>query len=126
MPSDAPSPVSKREFFQNHIIQWLLAFSVLAQGALWGICFWFFRGREDAVLLRFNVYLGADPASLGPWYAPYGIPLLAGVFLLVQMFFSWRFFRERDRVMAHLMIFGGGIIQLSALIALVSVIVSNR
>lgn len=116
----------QNEFLKNHIVQWLFVVSILLNFSLWGICAWFFQKSEASILLRFNVYLGEDPTSMGVWYAPYEIAGMAGIFLIIQMIFSWKFFQRKDRVMAHLMIFGGGVLQVSALIALVSIVLGNQ
>lgn len=118
--------VSKKEFFTNHTVQWLFAFSLLLHFVLWGMCIGFFQGDGGLVTLRFNIYLGSDPASIGPWYTPYQIPLGAGIFLVAHLIGAWFFFKRRDRIMAHLIVFSGIIIQIAALIALVSIILKNR
>lgn len=118
--------VIRKEFFRNHIIQWLFAFAFLLHIILWIGCAWFFHKGGVPVALRFNVYLGIDPTSISPWYSPYRIPVGAFIFLGVQMILSWRFFREKDRIMAHLMVLCGGIVQIAALIALASVVLGNR
>jgi hypothetical protein len=119
-------PVTKKDFFRNHLIQWIFAFTFLLHLFLWGVCFWFFWGEKELVVLRFNVYLGIDPTSISPWYTPYRIPIMATLALVIQIYLAWKFFREKDRVMAHLMLFCGGIVQIAGLIALVSVILGNR
>lgn len=116
-----------REFFRNHIVQWLFAFSFLVNILLWIACAWFFRPGDESITLRFNAYLGVDPLSMGmAWYTPYQIPLVSGMFLCIQMALSWWFFRRQDRIVAHLMVFCGGIIQCFACIALWSVVLINR
>lgn len=117
---------SKNEFFSNHIIQWLFAFAFFLHILVWGVCIWFFHRDDGLITLRFNVYLGSDPTSMSPWYAPYQIPLMGLLTFAIQIILSWMFFRERDRVMAHLMLLCGGIVQIVALIALVSVVLENR
>ncbi len=116
----------RKEFFRNHVIQWLFAFAFLLHIILWAGCTWFFHKEGVPVALRFNVYLGVDPTSISPWYSPYEIPVAAFIFLVMQMILAWRFFREKDRIMAHLMVLCGGMVQIAALIALVSVILGNR
>lgn len=114
------------EFFGNHVVQWLFAFSVLGNGVAWGICAWFFHRREATVIMKYNAYLGIDPASVGTWHDPYALPIAALVFLGIHALFAWHFFQRKDRVMAHLSLFCGASLQFFTLIALSSIVLVNR
>jgi hypothetical protein len=80
-------------FFQNHIVQWLCALALLLNALLWGVCVFFFHNINETVLMRYNAYLGVDPRSGGPWYAPYQIPFVAsiffGIFVLISMMLNY-------------------------------------
>lgn len=114
------------EFFGNHVVQWLLAFSVLGNGMLWGACAWFFHRREATVVMKYNAYLGIDPMSVGTWTAPYVLPITALLFLIVHALIAWHFFQKKERVMAHISLFCAVSIQFFACIALASIILVNR
>ena len=118
--------VGEQGFFRNHIVQWLFAFGVLGNIILWSVCAWFFSDRFIAVSMRYNVYLGIDSRSTGPWYAPYGIPLVLLVFFIVSIGMARRFFVHQDRVLAHIILFGSAIMQLYGLVGLTALILVNR
>ncbi len=113
------------QYLQNHFFQWMFLFSFLVHSVLWGLLLYFVRPSEIPILLRYNVYLGLDLTYVVSWYEAYGIPLLGGIFLFLNVFFSFFFFRRGDYFASYIVLLGGIFIQITALISVIAVILIN-
>jgi len=118
-------PLRAREFFGNHSVQWMILVAFLANAAAWGLIAYFIRPSEVPILLRYNVYLGFDLNYVVSWKEAYVIPAAAALFLFVNIFMAFLFFRRPDRFASHIVLLGGICVQFAAIIAAVAVVLVN-
>lgn len=113
----------KQEFFSNTVVHWALIGSLFLNGVCWGFLAFFVRPVDFPIILHYNVYFGVD--IIGDWWQAYLLPFIGLVVLIVNMFLSYIFFKQKERVISYLLLLASLIVQISALIAAGSIILIN-
>lgn len=114
---------SKNDFFQNHIVLWLLLFGFIANVANWSIL-GIFMNRVDAnVILHYNVYFGVD--MLGKWTLAFVMPAVGLAVYLINGCLADYFYRNKERVASYVLLLAALMVQLSLIIASAAVILIN-
>jgi len=119
-------PLRMSQYLQDSFVQWALLSSIFLHISIWGMLLYFIRPSEIPILLRYNVYLGLDLHSLVPWYHALYIPLASLILLLINSMISFLFFRRGDLFASYIILFGGGFIQISAMISAIAIILVNQ
>lgn len=115
-----------RRYLQDHFVQWMFLSSLFINGVIWAILLYFLQPSEIPILLRYNVYLGFDLHSLVPWHYALSIPLAGLILLLVNVLVSFLFFRKKDFFASYIILFGGVLVQASAIVSVVAIVLVNQ
>ena len=110
-------------FFQNRIVFWLSILSLAANLVDWVILKIFIKPVDFPIILHYNVYFGVD--KLGDWNKVFLLPSLGLVLLLTNLFLSRHFYRQKERIASHLLLMATLMLQLSLIVASVSIIIIN-
>lgn len=111
------------EFFKNLIVRWLLVGTILLNIANWVLMVIFIRPVDFKIILHYNVYFGVD--LIGDWWQPYILPSMGTVFLLVNLAMAQRFYRQKERIAAHILLLASLMIQAGLIIASSAIVMIN-
>lgn len=111
------------EFFKNAIIHWLLAGAFFLNVAIWILLAIFIRPVDFKIIFHYNVYFGVD--LIGDWWQPYILPAMGLVFLVVNLGLAFRFYQQRERIAAYILLLASLMIQVGLLIASAAIVVIN-
>jgi len=112
-----------QEYFKNPIVLWLLALSFLINLTNIVSLAIFVKPVDFPIILHYNVYFGVD--VLDGWEKVYLMPAI-GIFLfLVNTFLGLYFFNRKERIASHILMIANLMIQLSLLVASLSIILIN-
>jgi len=113
----------KQEYFRSHIVIWLLILSIISNLADWILLRIYIKPVDFPIILHYNVYFGID--MTGNWRQVYVLPLI-GIFLfLTNLLLSIYFYKQKERIASYLLLMATLMVQLSVIIASVSVIIIN-
>lgn len=110
-------------YFQSYVVIWLLALSVIANISNWVVLKLFIKPVDFPIILHYNVYFGVD--MVGSWKQVYFLPALGIGLFLVNAALSVYFYRQKERIASYLLLLATLMIQLSLIVASVSVIIIN-
>lgn len=115
--------IKNNDFFENHIILWLLFFNLIANLINWaGIAFFINRtGRE--IILHYNVYFGVD--RTGSWPESFLMPGIGLALFLLNFYLAFFFYKNKERVASYVILLASLMVQLSLIIGSISVILIN-
>lgn len=113
----------KGEFFQNKIVLWLVVLSLFLNLADWAMLAIFIKPIDSPIILHYNVYFGVDMA--GSWKMVFILPSIGLTLFLVNFFLAKYFYSKLERIACHILLIAGFMIQLSLIIASLSVILIN-
>jgi hypothetical protein len=113
----------KKDFFQNHIVLWLLVFNFLANLINWLILAFFINKSEGNIILHYNVYFGVD--NLGNWKEVFLMPSIGLILFLINFYLSFFFYENKERIASYILFMTALMVQLSLIIASISVILIN-
>ena len=111
------------EYFQGHIVRWLLALIVVANLANWAALKIFIQPVDLPIIIHYNVYFGVD--MLGDWKNLFLMPAIGLFLFLVNLSLSLYFYQRKERIASYLLLIATLMIQLSLIVASVSVIIIN-
>lgn len=111
------------DFFKSHISVRLLVLNLLFNLIDWSILFIYIKPVDFPIILHYNVYFGVD--MLGEWQQVYLLPVIGLFLFIVNFSLSVYFYRGKERIASYLLLMAGMMIQLSLIIASVSVIIIN-
>lgn len=111
------------DFFKNQIIIWFLSVGFLVNFSNWIILKIFIKPVDFPIILHYNVYFGVD--MTGSWKQVYFLPSIGFVLLVINSLFSVYFYNQKERVASYILLLSAIMIQLSLVIAAVSVIIIN-
>lgn len=111
------------EFFKSAIANWLIVLSLLANLINWIILVIFVRPIDLPIILHYNVYFGVD--MMGNYHEVYILPLIGIILFLVNWLLSIFLFDKKERIASYLLLMAALMIQLSMIVASVSVIIIN-
>jgi len=112
-----------QEYFRNPIVLWLLALSLLINIISIVILAIFVKPVDFPIILHYNVYFGVD--VLDGWEKVYLMPAIGIFLLLVNTFLGLYFFNCKERIAGHILMIANLMIQLSLLVASISIILIN-
>jgi len=111
------------EYFRSLIVRWLLLFIGVANLANWAALKIFIQPVDLPIILHYNVYFGVD--MLGGWKNLFLLPAVGLFLFLINLFLSLYFYRRKERSASYLLLIATLMIQLSLIVASVSVIIIN-
>lgn len=112
-----------QEYFRSVIVLWLLGLSLAVNVANWIILKIFIQPVDFPIILHYNVYFGVD--VLDEWQKVYIMPLI-GVFLfIVNILLGLYFYKQKERIASYVLAIANLMIQLSLLVASISIILIN-
>lgn len=112
-----------QEYFKGHIVRWLLVFIGAANVANWAALKIFIQPVDLPIILHYNVYFGVD--MLGGWKNLFLLPAVGLILFLINFFLSLYFYKRKERIASYLLLMATLMIQLSLIVASVSVIIIN-
>jgi len=112
-----------QEFFKSHIVVWLIALSLVANVANWIILRVFIKPVDFSIILHYNVYFGVD--MLGDWKRVFLLPIIGLIIFFINLFLAIYFYERKERIASYLLLMAVLMIQLSLIIASVSLIIIN-
>lgn len=112
-----------QEYFQSHIILWLLILSFTVNLIDWLILRIWVKPVEFSIILHYNVYFGVD--SIGNYHQAYVLPAIGLILFLINFFLSLYFYRQKERIASYILLMAMLMIQLSLIVASTSVILIN-
>ena len=112
-----------QEYFKSHIVIWLLILSLAANLADWAILKIWVKPVDFPIILHYNVYFGVD--LVGGYRQVYVLPLIGFVLFLINSTLSLYFYGQKERIASYILLMAVLMIQLSLIVASVSVILIN-
>lgn len=113
----------KKDYWHGRIVLWLLVSAVFANLINWLIIVVFIRPVVPTIILHYNVYFGVDMMGNPKWV--FVLPAIGLFLLLVNNFLAIYFYDNKERIASYILLTGALMIQLSLLIATLSVIIIN-
>ena len=112
-----------QDFFQNGIVRWLSILSLAANAAIWIGLKIFIKPVDLPIILHYNVYFGVD--NLGDWRQVFILPVLGLILFAINFSLAIHFYGQKERIASHILLMATLMLQLSLLVAAVSVIIIN-
>lgn len=112
-----------QEFFHSGIVQWVLIGSLILNAINWGLIAFFIRPVDFPIILHYNVYFGVD--VIGAWWQVYTLPLIGLMILLVNTILGYLFYKQKERIVAHLLMMAVVVVQISIIIAVAGLLLIN-
>ena len=112
-----------QEYFQSSIVLWLLALSLVANLTNWIILKIFIQPVDFPIILHYNVYFGVD--VLDDWKKVFLVPLIGLFLFIINTLLGLYFFKNKERIASYTLSIANLMIQLSLLVASVSIILIN-
>lgn len=113
------------EFFQNHFVQWICICIIVINTISYGIITYNITASNPFIYFRYNAYIGADLSSVVPWKDAFILPAAVLICAFLHIFSAFLCFQKKERIVAHLLLFSAVIVEVSALIASISVVLVN-
>lgn len=113
----------EHDYFKSHIIIWLLILGLIANLINWIILKIWIKPVDFSVILHYNVYFGVD--SFGDYKQIYILPLIGIVLFIINFLLSLFFYEKKERIASYALLIATLMIQLSLIVASVSVILIN-
>jgi hypothetical protein len=112
-----------QEFFRSGLFQWVLIGALILNAASWGMVAFFIRPVDFPIILHYNVYFGVD--VIGAWWQVYFLPLISLIILGINAFLGYLFYKQKERIAAHLLMLTAFIVQVGMAIAVVCLLIIN-
>ena len=112
-----------QEYFQSHIVIWLLILSSVVNLTNWIILRIWVKPVDFPIILHYNVYFGVD--LIGDYRQVYLLPLIGLVLFTINLVLSIYFYQLKERIASYILLIAMLMIQLSLLVASTSVILIN-
>lgn len=113
----------EEEFFHSSVVQWTLIGALLLNLVCWAASIFFIRPVDFPIVLHYNVYFGVD--MIGDWWKVYLLSGMGLAMLLLNICLGLFFYRRKERIIAHVLLLGGCILQICIAIAMAGVILIN-
>ena len=114
---------SQKEFFRSKITLWLLALNIVSNAANWIAIAVFINRLDGDIILHYNVYFGVD--SLGNWRQVFILPIIGLVILALNAVLAAYFYIRKERIASYILLLTAFMVQLSLIVAALSVIMIN-
>lgn len=112
-----------KDYWQSRIVLWLLAASFMMNIINWLMLVIFVRPSVPTIILHYNVYFGVDVMGHRGW--AYLLPAIGIFLLLINNFLASYFYSNKERIASYVLLITSLMIQLSLIIASISVIIIN-
>jgi len=112
-----------QEYFRSSIVLWLLALSFVVNIANWISLKIFIQPVDFPIILHYNVYFGVD--VLDSWQKVYLVPIIGFFLFLINTFLGLYFYQQKERIASYILAIANLMIQLSLLVASISIILIN-
>lgn len=122
-PERNPSGFFSQEFFRSPLVQWIFIGTIFVGLANWGILIFYIRPVDLPIVLHYNVFLGVD--IVGDWWQLYFLPIIADLFLIINVILAYIFYQKKERLAAHILLLASFFVQFGVAIALVGLIMIN-
>lgn len=113
----------KQDFFRSKIVFWLIIFSLVANVTNWMGLWILVRPIDGNIILHYNVYFGVD--MMGNWKLVFIMPSVGLLLFLINFFLALYFYHQKERIASYILLLASLMIQLSLLVASVSIIIIN-
>ena len=111
------------DFFRNKIVIWLCSMSLLVNIVEWVLLFVYIKPVDFPIIIHYNVYRGVD--IMDDWRQVFMLPTI-GIFLfIINFILALYFYRAKERIASYLLLVATLMLQLSFLVAAISVIIIN-
>jgi hypothetical protein len=115
--------IAGRDFFQSKIVRSLLILALVANIADWTILSIYIRPVDTAIILHYNVYFGVD--MMGSWRIVYLMPIIGLILFIANALLAAYFYRNKERIASYVLLMAAFMIQMSFIIASISIIIIN-
>lgn len=110
-------------FTKNAIVQWLIII-ILVTNIITVVGLWFFIDIESVFIkLQYNVYFGTS--LFAPWWGPYILPAMGFLFFLIDIFLAFMLYTIKERIFAYSILLGAFFVQITLIVASLSVVLNN-
>jgi hypothetical protein len=113
----------KQDYFKSHIIVWLLILGFLTNLIDWVILKIWIKSVDFSIILHYNVYFGVDLMS--DYSQVYVLPIIGLVLFIINFLLSVFFYEKKERIASYILLMATLMIQLSLIVASVSIILIN-
>ena len=110
-------------FSKNTLVRLLLSVDSFLILVSTGLLAYFVRPSETPLILHYNVYFGVD--LVGIWWQAYVLPVLGIVFLLGHFFGAKRFYDQKERIAAYLLLLSATMLSFGILVACIGMAFIN-
>lgn len=112
-----------KKYWQSRIVLWLLFSALVGNLADWAIILIFIRPTVPTIILHYNVYFGVD--MMGDWRWVFILPGIGLLLLIINNSLAMYFYSNKERIASYILLMAALMVQLSLLIATLSVIIIN-
>ncbi len=112
-----------QEFFRSALVQWVIIAAIFVNLANWGFIAYFIRPVDFPIILHYNIYFGVD--VIGDWRQIYFLPAIGLLILSVNTVLGYLFYKQKERIAAHLLLLATFIVQVGVSIAVASLLIIN-
>ena len=110
-------------YFRSHIVDWLSTLSLAANLINWVILKIWIKPVNFPIILHYNVYFGVD--MIGGYRQVYLLPLIGLIIFVINSALSMYFYVQKERIASYILLMAALMIQLSLMVASLSVILIN-
>jgi len=111
------------DFFRNKIVIWLSVISLVVNLAEWILLWIYIKPVDFPIIIHYNVYRGVD--LMDSWHQVFVLPLVGIILFVINLFLALYFYRAKERIASYLLLIAILMLQLSFLVASISVIIIN-
>jgi len=113
----------QQEYFQSHIVFWLLILSLVANIIDWLILKIWIKPVDFSIILHYNVYFGVD--QIGSYRQVYLLPMIGLILFIINVVLSMFFYGQKKRIASYILLMATLMIQFSLIVASMSQILIN-
>ncbi len=110
-------------FWSNKIVIWLLSLNILANAINWIIIFIFLHSVDRNIILHYNVYFGVD--KTGSWKQIFILSSIGLFVFITNLFLAIYFYKNKERIASYILLLASFMVQISLMIASLSIIIIN-
>jgi hypothetical protein len=113
----------KHEFFKNKVVLWMAISNIILNLVNWLLLWRFIKPIDSSIILHYNVYFGVD--MIGNWKAAFILPGIGLMLFFINYLLAFYFYMKLERIACHILLMASLMVQMSLLIASLSVILIN-
>jgi len=113
----------QQEYFQSHIVFWLLILSLVANIIDWLILKIWIKPVDFSIILHYYVYFGVD--HIGSYRQFYLLPMIGLILFIINLVLSMFFYGQKKRIASYILLMATLMIQFSLIVASMSQILIN-